>query len=92
LLENPGRARQLLDEREALAREEAWAAENRARLAREAEWYGAPEPAPADRRPRVVAVKSFPHRGVVVELGSIWLRDHEIVQSAPEAFAPVVED
>lgn len=45
-----------------------------------------------DRRPRVVATKSFVHRGNTVEVGSIWLADHDVVASAPGAFADVRED
>ena len=55
------------------------AAENRERMAREKKWYGTREPQPDDRRPRVVCVKSFQHRGNMVELGSVWLANHEAV-------------
>jgi hypothetical protein len=92
LLENGDRVRELLEESRVRSLNASWEAETRARLAREKEWYGEPEPAPADRRPRVVALKSFQHRGNPVEVGSIWLANHEAVASAPSAFAPVIED
>ena len=49
-----------------------------------------PEPQP-DRRPRVVALKSFVHRGNEVPIGSVWLKSHDVVASAPRAFADVIE-
>ena len=90
LLENGDRVWQLLDESAARGRDEAWLGENRARLLQEEQWFG-PKP-PPDRRPRVVATKSFQHRGNEVPIGSIWLKDHDVVRCAPTAFADVVED
>jgi hypothetical protein len=63
LAENGALAQELIQQSIDRARAEALAAENQARIVREREWYGEPEPEPVDLRPRVVAVKSFVHRG-----------------------------
>ncbi len=91
LAENGPRVEQIIAESRARNQAEQMRLDNEARIAREEEWYGKPEP-DVDRRPRVVAVKSFTHRGNEVPIGSVWLASHEAVQSAPSAFAPVVED
>jgi hypothetical protein len=93
LVENGQRAQERIQQGIDRARAESAAAENLARLAWEKEWLGEKsEPQPEDRRPRVVCVKSFSHRGNLVEVGSVWLANHDAVASAPSAFATVVED
>ena len=91
LLANGPRVNALIQQSIDEARAESMAAENRARLALQEEWYGPPEPPPAGPA-KVIAVKSFVHLGDTVELGSVWVADHQVVQSAPTAFAAVAED
>src|SRR5712691_3825671 len=56
--------------------------------ARELAWYGPKQEDPPPPS-RVICVKSFTHRGNVVEVGSVWLASHPAVASAASAFVAV---
>ena len=79
--------REVVAVREALARADLEKERAlRARALAAAQKEEPPQPA------RVVAVKEFNHGGETIAVGSVWLKSHAVVQSAPSAFTPVIEN